>query len=146
MTSYTSPGMKKKKKTFFINSLSNAPLINSTRGGLKLEVLAGATALGKQQRTCRCVNTRWQVCHFISGEISNLSFPLESRGSLGDFCGDMRRGRVWCALPSICLQLYMAANASRWNLDYSTCWSIVHGVLFRAILSIQRLRRVSFEF
>lgn len=134
MISYTSLEMK--KRTFFVHSLFNSPLINSSHGkARKLKVLAQFTKL-KAAKTCRCVYTSWHVCCFISGDISNPSFPLERSSPLRFLCG--HEARRWWQL-TICWTV-PNSNCSITELNWaatrpdgpvhgglaSACWSNVH--------------------
>lgn len=79
---------------FFIDSLSNAPLINSSRGGIQLEVLAAAIALrtAKKKKKRAAVQTRSDKFATLSAGRSQTSHFLWRAGVLGDLCVDMRRG------------------------------------------------------
>ena len=100
MTLYTSLEMKK-QLFFFIGSLSNAPLINSSRGGIQLEVLAVAIALRSSekknhQKKRAAVQTRSDKFATLSAGRSQTSHFLWRAGVLvGPLCGyEARRGMI----------------------------------------------------
>lgn len=71
---------------FFIDSLSNAPLINSSRGGIQLEVLATAIALRSSEKKKKnvplCKHAVTSLPHYQRGDLKLLISSGE-QGSLG---------------------------------------------------------------
>ncbi len=65
-----------------MGSLSNAPLISSNRGGLKLEVLAQTAALGSSKNVPLCKHTVTSLPLYQPGDLKPL-ISCKEQESLG---------------------------------------------------------------